>query len=238
MKISGIDKRSFIFGFIVAVALFSIPSFWEHYKFFITGQVDQVVIQNRWDIALLNILGFLFFLIPLTYRRKADWKSMGVYAAFIVSLFVEMYGIPLTIYLSSAAITPSSVRQTPDYVVDFQLMGQTFGMDFWTVVGAVVTIVGMLIVAVGWITIYRATQKDELVTSGIYRYSRHPQYVGITLIAVGWFIGWPTILTTAILPVLVYFYYKAAKNEEKEVMKELGDSERYMEYRRSTPMFV
>ncbi|MDY6779326.1 MAG: methyltransferase, partial [Halobacteria archaeon] len=71
-----------------------------------------------------------------------------------------------------------------------------------------------------------------------YAYSRHPQYVGIILIVVGWFIGFPTILTTVILPVLVYFYYKAAVKEEKEVMEELDDPSEYEEYRKSTPMFV
>ncbi|MDY7081028.1 MAG: methyltransferase [Halobacteria archaeon] len=234
----GIDRRSFAFGFIAALAIVSIPSFLDHYIFFISGQVKPAVIGGRWDIVALNVVGFLVFLIPLAYRRKADWKSMGVYAAFIVSLFVEMYGIPLTVYLSSAALASPGGENAPNYLIEFTFLGQFFGMDFWTIVGAIITFIGMVIVAVGWYTIYRAVQEDELVTSGIYRYSRHPQYVGIILIAVGWFIGWPTLLTTAILPVLVYFYYKAAKREEEEVMEEMGDSAAYQEYRESTPMFV
>jgi protein-S-isoprenylcysteine O-methyltransferase Ste14 len=235
--LAGIDNRSFVVGFVAAAALFSLPSFLDHYLYFMTGQVNQVVIRRRWDLVAINVVGFLFFLVPLTYRRKADWKSMGVYAAFIVSLFVEMYGVPLTIYLSSAALVQPQ-RAPPDYIVEFSLLGQSFGMDLWTLIGAVITVVGMVIVAVGWVTIYRATERDDLVTGGIYRYSRHPQYVGITMIALGWFVGWPTFLTTVIFPVLIYFYYRAAQREEREVMEQLDDPSAYERYRRSTPMFL
>lgn len=227
------DRRSVLAGAIVGAGLLGLPSFLDHYFFFISGQVDQVIIQNRWDIVLLNIVGFLLFLIPLNYRRKADWRSMGVYAAFIVSLFIEMYGIPLTVYLSTAAFTP--VSSAPNYLFSFSFLGQTFGMSLWMIIGALITTAGMLIVAVGWYTIYQ--HREGLCTYGIYRYSRHPQYIGIILIAFGWFIGWPTILTTVLLPVLVYTYYSTAKKEEQEAINDFG-KEKYEEYRESTPMFL
>ncbi|MDY6779325.1 MAG: hypothetical protein SV760_02010, partial [Halobacteria archaeon] len=156
-----LDKRSFVIGAIVAVALFSLPSYLQHYLYFMTGQVGQVIIQRRWDLVALNIFGFLLFMLPLAYRRKADWKSMGVYAAFIVSLFVEMYGIPLTVYLSSAAITDPAVNRDIEYLVEFSVLGQSFGMDLWTIVGGVITLVGAVVVALGWITIYRHTSGDD-----------------------------------------------------------------------------
>ncbi len=229
------DRRSFAFGFLAALAVVALPSFFEHLTWFLTGQVNQLVVQGRWDLVMLNIVGFLAFLLPLRYRRKADWKSMGIYAAFIVSLFIEMYGIPLSIYLTSSFISqPAAAPQA--YLVSFSILGQQLGMTAWMLTGAAITVFGMLIVAVGWMTIYRG--HDTLVTDGIYRYSRHPQYVGIMLIAVGWFIGWPTILTGLMLPVLLYTYYNLAKNEEQEVIEELDEPEAYNEYRDNTPMFI
>lgn len=93
----------------------------------------------------------------------------------------------------------------------------------------------MAILTFGWITIYRTDK--ELVDTGIYSYSRHPQYIGILLIVVGWFIGWPTPLATLILPILVYTYYNLALEEEQEVAEEIGE-QKYEEYRQKVPRFI
>ncbi|MCJ7450172.1 MAG: DUF1295 domain-containing protein [Candidatus Nanohaloarchaeota archaeon QJJ-9] len=158
---------------------------------------------------------------------------MGIYAAFIASLFIEMYGIPLTVYLSSTALSPINPTP-PNYLLNFSLLGQNFGMDLWMLVGAGITLIGMLIIALGWYTIYN---REGFVRSGIYSHSRHPQYLGIILIAAGWFIGWPTLLTTALFPALVYTYYKLSLKEEKEVAEEVG-KEKYEKYREKTRMFI
>ncbi len=232
MEVSG---RKILFGIIALTGIVSLPSFFDHYWYWISGQARAVIIQQRWDFVLLNIAGFLLFLLPLKYRRKADWKSYSVYTAFIVSLFVEMYGIPLSIYLSATTFTPEVSTAGFQPLFEFSILGQTPELSLWMIVGLLVTVVGMLLVALGWLTVYR--NRGELVTSGVYSYSRHPQYLGIILIAVGWFIGWPTLLTTAILPILVYVYYDVARKEEQEVAEEVG-RERYDRYRQDIPMFI
>jgi protein-S-isoprenylcysteine O-methyltransferase Ste14 len=228
-----IDWRSFAFGIVATLGVFALPSFSEHFLYLMTPQINEIAIQQRWDLVALNIIGFLLFLLPLQYRRKADWKHLGVYSAFIVSLFVEMYGVPLAVFLSTPAL--GSAIPEPAYVLSFTLLNQTFGLSAWMLFGVVVTLVGMALVALGWYTIYK--NRDGLVTTGIYSYSRHPQYAGIMLIALGWFIGWPTPLTAVILPILIYVYYRTAKEEEEEAMEEFGE-DKYQEYRESTPFLI
>ena len=75
-----------------------------------------------------------------------------------------------------------------------------------------------------------------LATTGIYSYVRHPQYIGFISVMFGFLLQWPTLLTLAMFPVLVFMYVKLARAEEREALREFGwDYERYM---RDVPGFI
>ena len=95
---------------------------------------------------------------------------------------------------------------------------------------------GFILISVGWNALYQAQRKHEIATSGVYAHIRHPQYVGFVLIMFGYLIQWPTILTLAMFPVLVFMYVRLARIEEREALAAFGsDYERYMH---ETPAFV
>ena len=177
-------KREIVLVISFIAVLISIPSFLQHARWFIIGDVRSMIVQNRWDIVLLNIFLFLIFLLPLNFRKRINWKSMGIYTAFIVSLFIEMYGVPLTIYMTSSVLSSGGTPPAQDPIFTITLLGQTLLMTFWKLVGAFISIAGMLTVILGWTTLYRRSEEKDLVVSGIYKYSRHPQYLGIILISV------------------------------------------------------
>jgi protein-S-isoprenylcysteine O-methyltransferase Ste14 len=135
-----------------------------------------------------------------------------------------MYGFPLTIYFITSFF---GAELFPYQFVEYMMI-------FGAPVGYTITIIGAILVILGWRAIHKS--KGVLVTNGAYSYVRHPQYLGLILISLGWFIHWPAIPTAIMLPILIFVYYKLAKEEELELEREY--SEAYREYKRKTPMFL
>ncbi|MFQ6073977.1 MAG: methyltransferase family protein, partial [Candidatus Bathyarchaeia archaeon] len=180
---------------------------------------------------------FLAFVMPF---RKRDWRSLGLYEAFIVSLFTEMFGIPLTIYiLSSFFGLPLTADPSQGHLLA-ALLALAGVWDLETGVAVVMTVslllllvAGYLVVA-GWRKIYNA--KETLVTDGVYSIVRHPQYLGIIVGTSAFLVQWPTIITVAMWPVLTYAYIRQARKEEQEMERKFG--EEYRRYKRRVPMLI
>lgn len=196
-----------------------------------------MVLSCQMGLAISIVL-FTAFLAFLPFRKKVDWQVHGTYTAFIIALFTEMFGFPLTLYF----ITSYFGRISLPY--QFQNYMSMWGMP----IGIAITATGVLLVISGWRIIHKkksrvdnVSDKDrekegDVATIGIYKYVRHPQYLGFILITVGWLIHWPTIPTAIMFPILVVMYYKLAKREEKHMENKFG--ERYAKYKREAPMFI
>jgi protein-S-isoprenylcysteine O-methyltransferase Ste14 len=213
--------------------LFYLSEFILHFEAYFTGNIINKVIIGNWAAVIGSIILFAVFLIPLSYRKKANWAEHGLAAAFFVSLFVEMYGIPLTILFAAKYFYSPEVA-LPENFATFSLFGFEFAMDLVMAYGAVLMGIGAALILTGWVNLYKAAKKDRLVTTGIYRYSRHPQYLGFILIILGWLVGWPTILTLIFAPILIYKYIRVCQTEEEE-MEKFGD---YRKYKERVPFFI
>lgn len=179
---------------------------------------------GRWDLVFISTILFVAFLFLIPVRKKSGWKTHGVYTGFIIALFAEMFGFPLTIYFISSFF---NFINFPNQFLEYMSF---YGMP----IGLVITFIGLLLVVTGWRKVYRNALNHEIALKGIYAYVRHPQYLGLIMITLGWLIHWPTIPTILMWPILVVMYYKLAKKEEKEMEKEFG--EKYLQYKRNVPM--
>lgn len=193
-----------------------------------------------WLVVIGNILTFgLFAYTAFKPTTKRDWRTMGAFMAFIVALFSEMFGFPLTIYILTSILGKSYPVLDPFTHANGHLWiamagGSKILYYILHPLSNILIFGGLIIIAIGWKGIHSGN--GELVTDGIYKYVRHPQYSGFVLTIVGFLIQWPTIITTIMAPILLIMYTKLAKREEKKISEIFG--ERYEAYRRSVPAFI
>ncbi len=198
---------------------------------------NQPTLGGAWVITVIMVViaSWIVFkyLIPKNFK---EWRNAGLIQAFIIALYAEMYGFPLTIYLLTAFLG----FDIPWLHVKGHLWASLFGWGegmamVEMVVGYAFVFLGISLIVRGWKQIYEARKKNELVTDGIYTYMRHPQYTGIYMAILGQLIHWPTIPTLVLSPVIFAAYYTLARKEEKVMIERFGDE--YKAYAEKVPMF-
>src|SRR6266700_3304837 len=196
-----------------------------------------------WSLVIINTAVFIIFAFSFTKPKTTrDWRSFGAFSAFVVALFTEMYGAPLTIYLLSGWLQSRYPGLDPFSHDAGHLWSTVFGLQGNPHVGVlhilsnVVILAGFVLLSAAWRVLYPAQKKHGLATTGPYAYVRHPQYIGFVAIMLGFLLQWPTILTVIMLPLLVFMYVRLAHAEERDAQREFGDA--YREYAAATPRWV
>lgn len=196
-----------------------------------------------WPLVILNSAVFIIFAFSFFKpQTKRDWRSFSAFSAFIVALFVEMYGFPLTIYLLSGWLSNKYPGVNFLSHENGHLLHTLFGFegnahfDPLHIASNVLIIIGFLLLSSAWSVLYKAQRAGKLAVTGWYARVRHPQYVGFVAIMSGFLLQWPTILTVIMFPVLVVMYWRLAKSEEAESQKRFGKA--WDDYAANVPAFI
>lgn len=204
---------------------------------------DAAPAYGLWSLVIINSAIFIFFAFTFFKpQTKRDWRSFSAFSAFLVALFTEMYGFPLTIYFLSGWLQSNYpevdwLSHDAGHLLEmlfgwkanphwgpFHILSMVFiGGGFWMLSSA-------------WGVLYKAQKTGTLAVTGPYACIRHPQYFAFVLIMFGFLLQWPTILTLLMFPVLVYMYLRLARYEERAVREEFGDA--YVRYALHTPAFI
>ena len=195
-----------------------------------------------WSLVIINSLVFIIFAFSFAKpQSKRDWRSFGAFSAFIVALFTEMYGFPLTIYLLSGWLSSRIPGFDPFSHDAGHLLEDLFGwrgnphFGPFHMLSNIFIIAGFFILSSAWRVLYRAQRRHTLATTGPYAKIRHPQYAGFVMIMFGFLLQWPTVVTVVMFPILVYMYIRLARIEEKEAFAAFGNE--YAEYASRIPAF-
>ena len=196
-----------------------------------------------WSLVIINSAVFIIFAFSFTRLPKGrDWRTFGTFSAFLVALFTEMYGFPLTIYLLSGWLQSRMPR------VDIlshnvghlwnTLLGWNIDphVDPLHILSNVFIFAGFVILAKAWRALYNAQKEHALATTGPYAHIRHPQYAAFVVIMFGFLLQWPTIVTLTMFPVRMVMYVRLARKEERGALAEFGEA--YAAYAAKTPGFV
>lgn len=205
--------------------------------------MDNTSAYGLWPLVIINTAIFIIFAFSFTKpKTPRDWRSFGMFSAFIIALFTEMYGFPLTIYLLSGWLStkfPGMDLYSHDMGhLWYSFLGFKGNVHFNVIhiLSNVLIFAGFIILSSAWNKLYKAQKNHTLATTGPYKYVRHPQYVGFSVIMIGFLLQWPTIVTLVMFPVLLMMYTKLARTEEKEIIKEFG--KKYENYVKKTPAFI
>jgi protein-S-isoprenylcysteine O-methyltransferase Ste14 len=202
----------------------------------------EIPAYGLWSLVVINSAVFIIFALSFTRPRTArDWRSFGAFGAFLVALFTEMYGFPLTIYLLSGWLSsryPGLDLFSHEAGHLWETLLGWWGDPHFNPVHLLSNVLiggGFILLASAWRVLYEAQRTHRLATTGPYAYVRHPQYMGFILIMLGFLLQWPTLPTLVMFPILVVMYVRLARREEREALAAFGDA--YARYAANTPAF-
>src|SRR3972149_1087440 len=219
---------SFVYGYLFADAARQMEGMDQHW-------------YGDWRPVAFAVAFFSVFVLAfLRSPRRREWRHLGVTEAYLVALFAEMFGLPLTLFLLASVLGVNlGVGGVEGHLwavlLDrVGLLPLPQGVAMVMAVSSALITFGLALMAAGWWQVWRT--KGDLVTSGLYRLARHPQYLGIYLVIGGFLIQWPTLATMVLFPVLVVVYLRLARREETELEQVFGD--RYRAYREQVGLFL
>jgi len=168
----------------------------------------------------------------MSEQKPSVIRRLGSLVVKVLSLFVILEPIwmllPFAGFLYGSVLRIQTLNQNPRtaWLTHFVFPVLTGGL-----LGPVLVVLGFVLFCVGAGQIYTAKiRKSGLVTGGLYRLVRHPQYIALTFFGLGILLTWGRAITFIAFFVMMFLYYYLARSEERTCVRLFGEAyERYRE---------
>jgi len=175
---------------------------------------------------------------------KRTAAGSAILLSFIVALEIVIMISPFALFFYSVfnpfllVLNQSSItRWLTAFFLPHMIVPPNNVLIVIRILGSVFFVAGMVVFIVCAMQVYVGKLlKKRTATGGLYRFIRHPQYLGLAFAALGLAIMWPRFLTLVLLAVMLLLYYILAKDEERRMMNRFGES--YAAYMNRIGMFV
>jgi protein-S-isoprenylcysteine O-methyltransferase Ste14 len=178
-------------------------------------------------------------------RRLASvgpWTVFVFYAAIALEVIIMI--TPFTAYFYSVyapALGFLEAHRATAWLTAFFLphisYSPTFIVSTLAVLGPVLIGLGLVAFLVCAFQVYSAKLlRRGVVSGGLYRMVRHPQYLSLAVAGLGLLLYWPRFLILVFYVLMLFLYHLLARDEERRMTAKHGDA--YRAYARSMPMFI
>jgi protein-S-isoprenylcysteine O-methyltransferase Ste14 len=177
-----------------------------------------------WNLWIFMVAWVFFHVVPLDwpifrYDYKAQFKKSAAYPPPNKSeKIMNNFGTAILIILIIYSIFLPLPLGTPLLYAGIALF----------VVGLIISVIARI----SW----RTTPIDEPITNGLYKYSRHPIYIGVFVQYIGIGIASASWLFLLLMIIHIILAILCAPAEERYCLEKYGDT--YLKYLNRTPRWI
>ncbi|HZA02508.1 MAG TPA: isoprenylcysteine carboxylmethyltransferase family protein [Hyphomicrobiaceae bacterium] len=165
-----------------------------------------------------------------------------IYAVFVFEILFMISPAALYFYsvyspvLTSLDRSPKTAWLTQFFLPHISVTANPV-LNMLPELGWMLLLSGTLLFLLSVVPLYWAKlRRRGAVTSGVYRFIRHPQYVGLAVMGLGTLLIWPRILVLVSFITMLFLYGLLAGWEEEQCLARYGES--YRAYQAKTGMFL